>query len=48
MVSGTRHSGDAHEGTEWALMLRFFKKRAWLEAGATTDGALRAHAMFSL
>jgi len=48
VVSGTRHSGDAHEGTEWALMLRFFKKRVWLEAGATTDGAVRAHAMFSL
>lgn len=48
VVSGTRHSGDAHEGTEWALMLRFFKKRVWLEAGATTEGALRAHAMFSL
>lgn len=48
VVSGTRHTGDAHEGTEWALMLRFFKKRVWLEAGATTEGALRAHAMFSL
>jgi len=48
VVAGTHHSGDAHEGTEWALMLRFFKKRVWLEAGATTDGGLRAHAMFSL
>jgi hypothetical protein len=48
VISGTRHSGDAHEGTEWALLLRFFKKRVWVEAGATTEGALRAHAMFSL
>jgi hypothetical protein len=30
-----------------ALLLRFFKKRTWLEAGATTDGKIQAMAMFS-
>ena len=48
VVQARQYTGDIHEGTEWALMLRFFKKRVWLEAGATTDGAVRAHAMFSL
>lgn len=48
VVAGTRHTGDGHEAEEVALLLRFFKKRFWIEAGATTDGKLRAHAMFSL
>jgi hypothetical protein len=48
VVSGTRHDGEYHESTEWALLLRFFRKRVWFEAGATTEGQLRASAMFSL
>ena len=28
-------------------MLRFFKKRVWVEAGATTDGLARANLMVS-
>ena len=48
VVSATRHSGDSHEGDELAFLLRFFKKRTWIEAGATTDGQFRARAMFSL
>lgn len=48
VVSATRYSGDSHEVDELALLLRFFRKRAWIEAGATTDGKLRARAMFSL
>lgn len=48
VISGKRHSGDSHEAEEVALLLRFFKKRFWIEAGATTDGKLRAHAMFNL
>jgi hypothetical protein len=48
VAAGTRHSGEYHDSTEWALLLRFFRKRIWLEAGATTDGKLRAGAMFTL
>jgi hypothetical protein len=48
MVSGRRHSGDMHDGSEVGLLLRFFKKRTWLEAGVTLDGNLQARAMFSL
>lgn len=48
ILSGTRSSGNAHDDSELALLLRFFKKRAWLEAGVTTDGEVRASAMFSL
>ena len=48
MLSGRRHTGDMHDGSELALLLRFFKKRTWLEAGVTTDGKLQARAMFSL
>jgi hypothetical protein len=36
-----------HEGTEVALLLRLFKKAAWIEAGATTDGKLQFMAMFN-
>lgn len=48
VASATRYSGDLHEDTEISLLLRFFKKRAWVEAGATTEGKLHAKAMFSL
>jgi hypothetical protein len=47
VLSGRRYSGNTHEADELALLLRFFKKSAWVEAGATTDGKLRAWAMFS-
>lgn len=45
VVQGRRYSGDIHEGTEWAFLLRLFKKAAWVEAGATTDGKLQAMVM---
>ncbi len=48
VLSGTRSSGNAHQSEELALLLRLFKKRAWFEAGVTTDGDIRASAMFSL
>jgi hypothetical protein len=51
VVCATRYSGNAagsHGGDQFSLLLRFFKKRTWLEAGATTDGKLQARAMFSL
>ncbi len=48
IVSGRRYSGDMHEDSEeLAVLLRFFRKMAWIEVGATTDGKLQAMAMFS-
>ena len=51
VVCATRYSGNAsgsHEEDQLSFLLRFFKKRMWVEAGATTDGKLQARAMFSL
>jgi hypothetical protein len=51
VVCATRYSGNAsgsHEEDQLSFLLRFFKKRMWIEAGATTDGKLQARAMFSL
>ena len=41
------YSGDLYSGLEPALLLRFFKGPAWVEAGATTDGHLQAMVMFN-
>lgn len=46
VVQGRRYTGEIHDGTEWALLLRLFKRGAWIEAGPTTDGKLQA--MFML
>ena len=45
VVQGRQISGGIHDGTEWALLLRLFKRGAWVEAGVTTDGKLQAMAM---
>jgi len=45
VVQGRNYTGDVHEGIEWALLLRLFKKGAWVEAGVTDDGKLQAMAM---
>jgi len=45
VVQARRYTGEIHDGTEWALLLRLFKRGAWIEAGATTDGKLQAMAM---
>jgi hypothetical protein len=42
VVQGRRISGEIQEGTEWSLLLRLFKRGAWIEAGLTTDGKLQA------
>lgn len=47
IVSGRRYSGNMHEDTEVALLVRLFRKAAWIEAGATTDGKLQFMAMFN-
>jgi hypothetical protein len=45
VVQARRYTQDVHDGTEWALLVRLFRKGAWVEAGATTDGALQAMVM---
>jgi hypothetical protein len=45
VVQGREYTGGIHDGTEWALLLRLFRRGAWIEAGATTDGKLQAMAM---
>ena len=45
VVQGRHYTGGIHDGTEWALLLRLFKRGTWVEAGATTDGKLQAMAM---
>jgi hypothetical protein len=45
VVQGRHYTGGIHDGTEWALLLRLFKRGAWVEAGATADGKLQAMAM---
>ena len=48
VISGRNYDGDMHEDTEVALLLRFFRKQVWFEAGATLDGKVQAMVMFSL
>jgi hypothetical protein len=45
VVQGRNYIGGIHEGDEWALLLRLFKRGAWIEAGVTDDGKLQAMAM---
>ena len=47
LVSGRNYSGDLHENSELAFLVRLFRKRTWLEAGATTEGKIQALAMFN-
>jgi hypothetical protein len=47
VVQARRYTGEIHDGTEWALLLRLFKRNGWVEAGATTDGHLQAMLMFN-
>jgi len=45
VVQARDYTGDIHDGTEWAFLLRLFKRGAWVEAGITDDGKLQAMAM---
>jgi hypothetical protein len=47
VVQGRRISGEIYDGTEWAFLLRLFKRGAWIEAGPTTDGKVQAMLMFN-
>jgi hypothetical protein len=45
VLQGRNYTGGIHEGGEWALLLRLFKRGAWIEAGVTDDGKLQAMTM---
>ncbi|HKU91551.1 MAG TPA: hypothetical protein VJP84_17295 [Steroidobacteraceae bacterium] len=45
VLQGRQYTGGIHDGTEWALLLRLFKRGAWIEAGVTDEGKLQAMAM---
>jgi hypothetical protein len=47
VVQARRYTGEIHDGTEWALLLRLFKRGAWIEAGPTNDGKLQAMFMIN-
>lgn len=47
VVQGRNYTGDLYRGTEWALLLRLFRRNAWLEAGVTEDGRLQGMLMFN-
>lgn len=47
VVQARRYTGEIHDGTEWALLLRLFKGGKWVEAGATADGKLQAMFMIN-
>ena len=47
VLQGRSYTGGLFEGTETALLVRFFKRGKWVEVGATKDGKLQAMAMFN-
>jgi len=48
VVQARHYTGGIHDGTEWAALLRLFKRGAWIEAGVTNEGKLQAMAMVNL
>jgi hypothetical protein len=42
-----QYSGGIYDGTEAALLVRFFRGPLWLEAGVTNDGKLQSMLMFN-
>jgi hypothetical protein len=47
VVSATKFSGNVQEDTQVSVLLRLFKKFAWVEVGATTDGKPQARVMLT-
>jgi len=47
VVQARQYTGELYSGTEWAGLIRLFKRNAWLEAGATREGKLQAMLMFN-
>jgi hypothetical protein len=47
VVQAREYTGELYDGTEWAALVRLFKRNAWIEAGATQEGRLQAMLMFN-
>jgi hypothetical protein len=47
VIQAREYTGGLYEGTEWAGLVRLFKRNAWVEAGATREGHLQAMLMFN-
>lgn len=47
VVQARQYSNRLYDGTEYAGMVRLFKRNAWLEAGLTQDGNVQAMLMFN-
>jgi hypothetical protein len=47
VVQARQYTGELYSGTEWAGLIRLFRRNAWLEAGATREGKLQAMLMFN-
>jgi hypothetical protein len=47
VLQAREYTGELYDGTEWAALLRLFKRNAWIEAGATHQGRLQAMLMFN-
>lgn len=47
VLQARQYTGGLFPGTEYAALLRLFKRNAWLEAGATQEGKLQAMLMFN-
>jgi hypothetical protein len=47
VLQARQYTGGLFPGTEYAALLRLFKRNAWLEAGATQNGKLQAMLMFN-
>ncbi|MGH8189090.1 MAG: hypothetical protein ACREUC_21210 [Steroidobacteraceae bacterium] len=47
VLQARQYTGELYRGTEYAALLRLFKRNAWLEAGATQDGKLQVMLMFN-
>jgi len=47
VIQARTYTNDIYPGTEWALLLRLFRRNAWVEAGVTEDGKLQSMLMFN-
>jgi hypothetical protein len=47
VLQARQYTGGLYDGTEYAGLLRLFKRNAWIEAGLTQDGNVQAMLMFN-
>jgi len=47
VAQARQYTGGLYDGTEYAGLIRLFKRNAWLEAGLTQDGNVQTMLMFN-